>query len=422
MKKRPINWLLTGVIVVIGITIWCMSPNCKSGKTTEQTQSAVSQIDTLFTPIVVLPGNVESEIPDTVPKETIHEEPFAWKPDTIPYLFGKPSARKIKEYKRLFDQIHQDIGQWRKEWEEYLRLPIDQWYIINDLDRLSYEKELHKYLNNTELILWRLNQFAPMQLSPGETAMDRYNKLQTQIDSALNYDPNNLIGNTSDFQTYYYVQNILDNVSETILTQDLYAICTSDTLKNLLRQKQSAFKAYRKSEKNLADDILLGGSWWWFTLIEFMRECDQLNRDSKMVLFARLTQSTDTMVSYPYKVITKSAISAEYKKTEHYLCYHELTYELTDTIRIHSLLNKDKAAWFRWMQARATVSASLTGNIKSDYDNTTNRMKRAKLIQLKNRFNGYGVMSNQMSECLLSDDCTDKELQEQDFEKRWDEY
>lgn len=47
---------------------------------------------------------------------------------------------------------------------------------------------------------------------------------------------------------------------------------------------------------------------------------------------------------------------------------------------------------------------------KDIYNNATYRLQRFHLLQLKNSFEGYGVISNEDYSCLLSDTCSHEEL------------
>ena len=62
------------------------------------------------------------------------------------------------------------------------------------------------------------------------------------------------------------------------------------------------------------------------------------------------------------------------------------------------------------MSYRKTVSQSLPEDLRKIYDGCTNLTKRTKLHQLKNQNAGLGLMSDDVSDCLLPDSCSDKAL------------
>ena len=71
------------------------------------------------------------------------------------------------------------------------------------------------------------------------------------------------------------------------------------------------------------------------------------------------------------------------------------------------------------MAARRTVSSLLSGLCKETYDNATNNVRRYKLIMLKNRYQGYGLVSGDILDCILSYDCSDSEIGVFSFERNW---
>ena len=85
-------------------------------------------------------------------------------------------------------------------------------------------------------------------------------------------------------------------------------------------------------------------------------------------------------------------------------------------------VEKSYIRWKQWMAQRDKISHTLSGKLKTVYDNSTNIIKRNKLIQFKNRYEQYGCGERSWLNMLLSDDCTDKELTNFDFTKKWDEY
>ena len=74
------------------------------------------------------------------------------------------------------------------------------------------------------------------------------------------------------------------------------------------------------------------------------------------------------------------------------------------------------------MECREVVSQKLTDELRTVYDGCTNQMMRTKLLQLKNQNQALGLISGDVLECALPDDCSDKELLEYPgFDKVWAE-
>ncbi|MBQ6101629.1 MAG: hypothetical protein IJL04_04975, partial [Bacteroidales bacterium] len=72
----------------------------------------------------------------------------------------------------------------------------------------------------------------------------------------------------------------------------------------------------------------------------------------------------------------------------------------------------ERKRWDEWMSYRKTVSQSLPKDLRKIYDGCTNLTMRTKLHQLKNQNAGLGLMSDDVSDCLLPDSCSDKALLE----------
>ena len=75
-------------------------------------------------------------------------------------------------------------------------------------------------------------------------------------------------------------------------------------------------------------------------------------------------------------------------------------------------LRNEQGCWNKWMGYRERLSKNLPQDIREGYDECTNLTMRTKLIQLKNQNQGLGLASDEMIECLLPDDCSDKALLE----------
>lgn len=84
--------------------------------------------------------------------------------------------------------------------------------------------------------------------------------------------------------------------------------------------------------------------------------------------------------------------------------------EDSDITKMNVALTKEQKAWKKWIEKRESVASQLNGEIKTIYLNSTNELKRLKLIQLLNQYNGYGLISNDIQEHILKYDCADNQL------------
>ena len=124
-----------------------------------------------------------------------------------------------------------------------------------------------------------------------------------------------------------------------------------------------------------------------------------------------LTDSLDYEISHKRSVIgvydiekhslvSDASVSNEYSRFKDFFKDHsffdpEYSYPESE---LRSALDDEMRAWEKWMATRRIVSSLLDGLCKEVYDNSTNNVRRYKLIMLKNRYQGYGVTSESMLE------------------------
>lgn len=69
-------------------------------------------------------------------------------------------------------------------------------------------------------------------------------------------------------------------------------------------------------------------------------------------------------------------------------------------------LTAEQNAWMAYIYARRVLSGKLTPEQEKIYDNATNRLQKWHIVQLKNRFKGYGYCSDAFRSSLLQDSCS----------------
>lgn len=83
------------------------------------------------------------------------------------------------------------------------------------------------------------------------------------------------------------------------------------------------------------------------------------------------------------------------------------------------VVNRFKNAFHKWYKYRKTVAANITDKkFKEAYNAITYSYARIHLLHLKNRYSDIGMMGGSMLELCLSEDCTNKELLEFNYEKK----
>ena len=116
--------------------------------------------------------------------DTIHFK-FKWRDaDSIPYLFGKPSKDKIAEYQRRFDSLHRTERYGFYDRIEWFR-DIPHITAVNDFATLWFTNKTTPYQDDLDMILWRINEYYPLNSSTTET--ENFQRFSEQIDSLLSY-------------------------------------------------------------------------------------------------------------------------------------------------------------------------------------------------------------------------------------------
>lgn len=75
-----------------------------------------------------------------------------------------------------------------------------------------------------------------------------------------------------------------------------------------------------------------------------------------------------------------------------------------DSVSARRFLQKEKLIWDELLTVRNKISKLLSGNRKKAFDNGTRRLEWYQLIQLKNEYADYGLISNEVFYCCLQAD------------------
>lgn len=125
-------------------------------------------------------------------------------------------------------------------------------------------------------------------------------------------------------------------------------------------------------------------------------------------------QSQD--VSFPHTKFTSHMIEDAYKAffdeaTDNW--YNPYTDDSKEGLEEYqATASNERKMWNEWMKYRTIVAKALPKELREVYNGCTNLMMRAKLHQLKNQNAGLGLMSDDVSDCLLPDSCSDNALLE----------
>ena len=343
--------------------------------------------------------------------------------------FDSPSAERVGEWKALCEERNPLDSVCRRYVQGYCA-DMNQYVTVNDFIELWYHEESR--LEDDELTTWRLMQYAPDAFFTPDSEYDKFHVIRNVIQGLLLYEPlsqwelNCHSGLEDDFQEYY----------DRILVRE--AVRHADgRLAPALEKEQEAWLVYHAAVDSAfrvidGDPHGLVGSAWPMAIGGILCDDARMRAISLEDFYFALTDGLDYKIEHRRRVIgayniarhapvSDGAVLDEYRRFMEFLgdasfFDPEYGYSVAD---LRDALGGEEKAWRSWMAARRTVSSLLSGLCKETYDNATNNARRYKLIMLKNRYQGYGLVSGDILECILSYDCPDSEINPFSFEERW---
>ena len=357
--------------------------------------------------------------------DTVHVFHYWRLNEKIDYLFDIPTEEQIASWTRLCEESNQ-YGPEHNTGVPDSFLNMNQYVTIYDFAELWYRD--HSYNDNLDLTLWRLAQYDYDSIYSPDSEFDRFFYLKNSIqglclfDAQFQFELNLKAGLEADFQKFY----------DRVLVREAIRHSSTDIAK-ALEDEETAWQSYH-AELDSTFRIIDGtpnafvGSAWPMAISGIAYDDAQLREESLADFYFALTDSLD------YKIRHKKSVISEYDLVKHSTIQEErvlkeyrlfmdsleeddIYYPVPERIRA---LERDMDAWKKWQKSRATVSSLLTGLCKEVYDNSTNSVRRHKYIMLKNRYQGYGLTSNDVMECLIPYTATEEELGGPSFNERWD--
>ena len=356
--------------------------------------------------------------------DTVHVFHFWRDLEKSDYLFGIPTDEQTTSWKRLCEEKNQYDSEQNIGVPGYY-LNMNQYVSIYDFAALRYSD--NSYIDNIDLILWRLAQYDYNSSYSPDSEYDRFYYLKNAIqglclfDAQFQFELNLKAGLDADFQEFY----------DKVFVREAIRHSSNDIAK-ALEDEETAWQSYH-AELDSTFRIIDGtpnafvGSAWPMAISGIAYDDAQMREESLADFYFALTDSLD------YKIRHKKSVIGEYDLVKHSTIQDERVlkeYRLfMDSLEEDDLyypiperrkaLERDMNAWKKWMERRATVSSLLAGLCKEVYDNSTNNVRRHKYIMLKNRYQGYGLTSQDVMECLIPYTASDEELDGPSFNERW---
>ena len=327
------------------------------------------------------------------------------------YLFDVPDPKLVIEWIALCEKRSPIDSMMREGFPAYYQ-NMNQYVTFWDFVELWYNEDSR--IADNDLALWRLAQYNHSINLPS-SEYEKFSLLKDAIHNLCNFEAE-----------YQYEMNVRSELEADF--QELYdrvlvreAIRHSDT---------SIAKALEKEEK----------AWQ-----EYHAELDStfiiLDGYPEGLDGARLKPMATSGIALDDAHIRETSISDFYFALVDSLAYSErhshisenniireynrFMDSLEETVYNYPIPQRRKAlgremdAWGKWMKSRSVVSSLLTGLCKEAYDNSTNTVRRMKLIMLKNRYSGYGVISGDVWRLQIPYTASDEELDGPSFDERW---
>lgn len=335
------------------------------------------------------------------------------------YLFNVPTQERIEEWKRLCEEENRRNSVAR----EYIQR---RWHNMNHymtaLDFPYEQKEL-----DDAFVEWRLEQYY-LGIRKPESEYERFMYLKSAINSLCDYSPQTDGG----VAHWSRLRSRLDLFYSRILRKELMRH-SSGRLAEALAEENLAWEAYHtqliSTYKTLhfVDEPCYNDFGSLTCAIQISGDNAQIRNSSLEDFYFALTDGADYEMRHGssrvrHTDMPESRVLQEYENFIEALGIKNYNIWASRDIPLEfqeNALRDEMNAWKRWIQSRKSVSSLLDGFVKDAYDNSTNNALRSKYIMLKNRYAGYGIISDQCYECLIDMNASDKELDGPSFEVRW---
>lgn len=340
------------------------------------------------------------------------------------YLFDVPTDEQISSWEHLCEDNNQYDSEQNIGVPGYY-LNMNQYVTIYDFAGLWYRDD--SYIDNLDLTLWRLAQYDYDSRYSPDSEYERFYYLKNAIqglclfDAQFQFELNLNAGLEADFQEFY----------DKVMVREAIRHSSTDIAK-ALEEEETTWQSYH-AELDSTFRIIDGtpnafvGSAWPMAISGIAYDDALMREESLADFYFALTDSLD------YKIRHKKSVIGEYDLVKHSTIQEERVlkeYRLfMDSLEEDDIyypvperkkaLEREMNAWKEWMKSRAKVSSLLTGLCKEVYDNSTNNVRRHKYIMLKNRYQGYGLTSQDVMECLIPYSASDEELDGPSFNERW---
>lgn len=251
------------------------------------------------------------------------------------------------------------------------------------------------------LMDWRLNKYLEakglrLKLGGGKeyAQMEQFVKrFRTNDSRDLELDEDaqdNRLEILFDVYTSYYFQKKLSDMPE------------NKQLAKAMEAERLSWKVVKRAQKNLLKALYEGNA-PTTDMIGLSKAQSKEKTKSDIDLYSLLTQKNYATSDTLYEKLTEQF--AFYDVYNVFIKDIKATGKVGFGKKIQALTDEQKA-WMGYIYARRVLSGKLSKEQEAIYDNATNRMQKWHIIQLKNRFKGYGYCSEAFKNSLLQENCS----------------
>ena len=320
------------------------------------------------------------------------------------YLFGAPSEAQIAAWKALCEKENPADSVVRREVQAYC-LNMNQYMTIHDFMNIWWQQ--NPYGGDDAFTLWRLAQYDTEARHPN-TVYEKMHILESLIDSLCIYEP------LLQYKVNFWAGMIatLQELYDRILLREAIRY-SGPSVGNALKREQQVWEAYHA--QLVSNFIILDGDpnvpagSAASMGISGIRADNAGMRAKSLGDFLFTITGTGPGVNERerHSFVSEERVLQEYKLFMGAFVEDEYRYSVQER---KDVLMAEMVTWKKWMRSRSAVSSLLSGSAKEAYDNSTNNVRRRKMIMLMNRYRGYGMTSNDVLSSLIPYDVSDEEL------------
>lgn len=301
-----------------------------------------------------------------------------------------------------FDTIYSKLASHR-----FIRFPRFQsaspteWMVCNEVygaSLLVAETQRHELLDS--LIEYRINQYIATNRPDLRKAnqnitysqMEEFiNRFYPTAQGDLNADEEQIRPQLeADFELFIscYYQRLLKDLPD------------NRRLRSALKTEHMAWRIFRSTQIRLVN-IMNEGNAPSEVVTNLMKSISEAKTRADVDLYYSLGKSS-YQPDQTYEKIPEQFF---------YDVYNGYIKDIKDTKQIGigpkiQILMREQKTWMSFIFARKLLAQKLTKEQKEIYENATNRLQKWHLVQLQNRFAGYGYCSDAFRSSLLSDTCS----------------